>query len=136
MRRFEILNTLVDVVRVAITHNGNTWTKGERDLRVSGTIRWQACDDHVCHVPRSERFELTVALKGINTQEFQREEGSNRMDFQRHFARMIERRTGGGGGAAGAAQRRHANLGPLRRTARKNPLTGYYDRNKNCLDRT
>lgn len=80
------------VARLPITHNGKTWVVGDRDLRVSGTVRWQACDDQVCHLPKSQTFEVAIPLKGANTQKMQRTEGSNEMDFQRHFKRMIERR--------------------------------------------
>jgi len=62
---------------------------------VSGTTRWQACDDDVCHLPKSERFELTISLQGTNAQERRRKEGSTRMDFRHHFARMIERNEDG-----------------------------------------
>ncbi len=86
------------VVRVPITHNGSTWVrseKGAQSLQVSGTIRWQACDDDVCHLPKSERFELTIPLQRANAQERHRKEGSTRMDFRLHFARMLERNKDG-----------------------------------------
>ncbi len=86
------------VVRVPITHNGSTRVRSEegaQSLQVSGTIRWQACDDDVCHLPKSERFELTIPLQRANAQERHRKEGSTRMDFRLHFARMLERNKDG-----------------------------------------
>ncbi len=84
------------VIRVPITHNGRSRERledGTHVIRIAGTVRWQACDDDVCHLPRSERFELTVPAAGVNSFERNREEGSTRMDFRKHFARMTERRT-------------------------------------------
>jgi hypothetical protein len=69
--------------------------KGAQSLQVSGTIRWQACYDDVCHLHKSERFELTIPLQRANAQERHRKEGSTRMDFRHHFARMIERNKDG-----------------------------------------
>ncbi|MEM7287909.1 MAG: protein-disulfide reductase DsbD domain-containing protein [Actinomycetota bacterium] len=82
-------------VRVPITHNGRSmqWRDdGSTFIAVRGTVRWQACDDDVCHLPQRHRFELEVEAKPINMFERDRAEDSERMDFKRHFARMSHRR--------------------------------------------
>jgi hypothetical protein len=65
---------------------------GVRNVTVSGTVRWQSCDDEVCHLPAAHRFEIEVPVGQVNMPEFVRPEGSERMDFGKHFQRMIDRR--------------------------------------------
>lgn len=83
------------VVRIPITHNQRSIEKlddGSRVVRVSGTLRWQSCDDEVCHLPVAQPFELALPALRSNTPEFRRKEGSTRMDTPTHFAKMTERR--------------------------------------------
>ena len=80
------------VFTIPLTHNSRTLTATERDLRVSGTIHWQACDDQVCHLPESKRFELTIPLAPINAPWNKPAEGTRPMDFEHHMRRMTERR--------------------------------------------
>ena len=82
-------------IRVPITHNGRSlqWRDdGSTFIEVAGTVRWQACDDDVCHLPQTYRFELEVPARAVNMFERQRADGSERMDFKKHFARMTRRR--------------------------------------------
>ncbi len=82
------------VVRVPVTHlsrsltdhGDGTWTQ-----RFDGTVRWQACDDQTCHLPRAERFSIEVpALPHRGPQhELANPDG---MDVRTHFNRMVERR--------------------------------------------
>lgn len=39
---------------------------GQRTVQVTGTVRWQSCDDHTCHIPRTESFALTVPVRAPN----------------------------------------------------------------------
>ena len=82
-------------IRVPITHNGRSlqWRNdGSTYITVAGTVRWQACDDDVCHLPQAHRFELELPARPINMFERERPEDSERMDFRKHFAKMSERR--------------------------------------------
>ena len=82
-------------VTIPITHNGRSlqWRDdGSTFITVAGTIRWQACDDDVCHLPQTQRFELEIPARPVNMFERERAEDSVRMDFRKHFARMSERR--------------------------------------------
>ncbi len=84
------------VVRIPVTHNQRSVEKlddGSYVLRVAGTVRWQSCDDDVCHLPATHRFDLVVPALRSNVPEFDRKEGSTRMDTRAHLARMTERRT-------------------------------------------
>lgn len=86
-------------IRVPFTHNGRSLVDhddGPSTIRVAGTIRWQACDDEACHLPRAERFELQVPATRANKVRVERPEGSTGMDFAHHFARMKARRPDGG----------------------------------------
>lgn len=39
---------------------------GRRAVPVSGTVRWQSCDDTTCHIPRTERFSVSVPVGNAN----------------------------------------------------------------------
>lgn len=57
------------VVRVPITHLGRMLVDdgdGGRVLRVTGTVRWQSCDDTVCQIPRSETFSIDIPASAHN----------------------------------------------------------------------
>ncbi len=80
------------VVRIPITHNSRTLTEIKRDLRVSGTVHWQACDDQACHLPQSQRVALTIPMAPINSPWSKPPDGTRGMDFEHHMRRMVERR--------------------------------------------
>ncbi len=82
------------LIRVAVTHNQRSTVErgdGSRVVPISGTVRWQACDDEVCHLPSTHRFELEVPGVMADRPEFRRSEGSTRMDFGTHFFVMQHR---------------------------------------------
>ena len=64
-------------------------------LTIRGTVSWQSCDEQVCHLPASHRFEIELSVGDQQLPEFARVEGSDRMDFREHFGRMTARRTAG-----------------------------------------
>ncbi|MFK8023272.1 MAG: protein-disulfide reductase DsbD domain-containing protein [Ilumatobacter sp.] len=58
-------------VRIPVVYNGRRVTleaDGTHTADITGTIRWQSCDDHSCHTPRTEQFSLTVTLEAPNVQ--------------------------------------------------------------------
>ncbi len=60
-------------IRVPITHNQRSTVKredGSRVVPISGTVRWQSCDDEVCHLPATHRFELEVPAVMSNVPAF------------------------------------------------------------------
>ncbi len=66
-----------------------------REVTISGVVRWQACDDTTCSVPRTHRFALRlpsgpIAMPHYPSPERPLEPGQ--MDSTRHFAKMRERR--------------------------------------------
>jgi hypothetical protein len=82
------------LIRVPITHNQRSTAKrddGSRVVPVSGTVRWQSCDDDACSLPASHRFELELPAVLSNVPAFRPEEGSSRMDFGTHFFVMQHR---------------------------------------------
>ena len=83
------------VVRVPMTQLSRTVEErgaGSGVQRITGTVRWQACDDDVCFLPRSERFEVEVAATRHLTPNAEFAD-PNGMDVATHFAAMISRRT-------------------------------------------
>lgn len=56
-------------IRVPLLYNGGRVEPnddGTRSVDVTGTVRWQSCDDHACHIPRTEPFSLTVTVGRAN----------------------------------------------------------------------
>lgn len=82
------------VIRVPMTHLSRSLTRtdGEGTVqRVAGTVRWQACDDHVCHLPASHRFELHIPATRHSRPG---RDNADEPNVAQHFARMTERRKG------------------------------------------
>ena len=50
------------------------------------------CDDDVCHLPQTYRFDLEIEARPVNMFERERAEDSERMDFRTHFLKMHSRR--------------------------------------------
>ena len=81
-----------DVFELRLPLTVNSAARVARGISVSGEIRWQSCDDEVCDIPASQRFELelpvaespSVALlgKGVELEP----------NARSHFQRMSERR--------------------------------------------
>lgn len=56
-------------IRVPMLFNGfppEPDAQGTVAVDVTGTVRWQSCDDHTCHIPRSEPFSLTIPVRAPN----------------------------------------------------------------------
>ncbi|MFK7917394.1 MAG: protein-disulfide reductase DsbD domain-containing protein [Ilumatobacter sp.] len=56
-------------IQVPLLYGGRRVTPnadGTHTIDITGTIRWQSCDDHTCHIPRSETFSLTVGVEAAN----------------------------------------------------------------------
>lgn len=53
-------------IRVPVLYNAARLKPDENGttaIEISGTVRWQSCDDHTCHIPRNEAFSITVPVK-------------------------------------------------------------------------
>lgn len=82
-------------IRVPIAHLGRALTTlddGSVLQRITGTLRWQACDDETCHLPRTERFSLDVPAAAHNRPESDRDDPDG-MDVRSHLIAMVARRT-------------------------------------------
>lgn len=58
-------------IRIPLLYNGKRVQpdhEGRRSVDITGTIRWQSCDDHTCHIPRTESFILNVPVDPPNVQ--------------------------------------------------------------------
>ncbi len=66
-------------------------------LMISGEVRWQCCDDEVCDLPTSQRFELTVPVSEPVPHALRDKRAATaEPNAHAHFRRMSERRTGPG----------------------------------------
>lgn len=80
-------------LRLPLTVN----SASRRDIVLSGEVRWQCCDDEVCDLPTSRRFELTVPVSEPPAPALQTEQGRTvEPNAMAHFRRMSERRRGSG----------------------------------------
>jgi hypothetical protein len=81
--------------RVPLTHMGRSLTRlddGSFVQRVEGTVRWQSCDDDVCHLPRTERFTVDIpAARYDGPGREHADQGG--MDIPAHLTKMVGRRT-------------------------------------------
>lgn len=56
-------------IRVPVLYNAARIKPDERGattIDITGTVRWQSCDDHVCHIPRTETFLISVPVVAPN----------------------------------------------------------------------
>lgn len=79
---------------VPFMHNGSR-VNDAGEVTLSGTVRWQACDDVTCSVPGSHRFELRIpagrsVLPHYPTEDRPLESGQ--MDSTHHLGVMRDRR--------------------------------------------
>jgi len=83
---------LVRVPVAQLSRRLTTLDCGDVVQRITGTVRWQACDDQACGLPRTETFVLEVpaAPAPRPEDEFQATDG---MDIRTHFVGMVARRT-------------------------------------------
>jgi hypothetical protein len=65
------------------------------EITVSGEVRWQSCDDEVCDIPTSKRFELTLPVAKSPAVALWGKRGTAlEPNAIAHFQRMSERRRG------------------------------------------
>ena len=65
------------------------------EITISGEVRWQCCDDEVCDLPTSQRFELTRPVSEPPAVALRSRRGATlEPNAMAHFQRMSERRTG------------------------------------------
>jgi len=65
------------------------------EITVSGEVRWQSCDDEVCDIPTSQRFELTLPVAESPAVALGSKRGAAlEPNAMAHFQRMSERRVG------------------------------------------
>ena len=83
------------VVRVPITHIGRSTTTRDDGVEVqpiTGTVRWQACDDHTCHLPRTETFSIEIPVGAAVSQADDMADPDG-MNVATHFVAMTARKT-------------------------------------------
>lgn len=92
---FTVHHGMVEL-RLPVTINGalkpeEAW----REVTLTGTLRWQTCDDLVCDVPASRRFELTVPLVPPPALDIGAKPGIDvrEPNATRHFQNMTARRS-------------------------------------------
>ena len=91
---FEVHHDAVEL-RLPITINGSlTDDNADGTITVSGTVRWQTCDDEVCDIPQSQRFELRIPKTGAVANQIRARTGTatREPNAARHFQRLIDRR--------------------------------------------
>ncbi|MGK0257366.1 MAG: hypothetical protein ACI96M_000794 [Candidatus Azotimanducaceae bacterium] len=91
---FNVYHDLVEL-RLPITVNGAlTFDSGVWEVTLAGTLRWQTCDDDVCDIPTSQRFELTIPVEGAVLPQIRVPEGSpvSEPRAAEHFKQMVQRR--------------------------------------------
>lgn len=84
-------------LRLPITVNGSAMTKDTHPaVKLSGVLKWQTCDDEVCDIPASERFELSIPIEGPMMRPLmgQSDQDSPEPNASKHFQRMMERHKG------------------------------------------
>jgi DsbC/DsbD-like thiol-disulfide interchange protein len=80
--------------RLPLTVNGGILADDDSaSLTISGTVRWQACDDEVCDIPVARSFELTVPVTKSPPVALWGDEGmALEPNARAHFQRMTSRR--------------------------------------------
>jgi hypothetical protein len=90
---FQVHHDLFEL-RLPVTVN-NAAHGDTAEITVSGEVRWQSCDDEVCDIPTSQRFELTLPVAEPPPVALWGEEGAAlEPNARAHFRRMSERRAG------------------------------------------
>lgn len=81
--------------RVPLTHLSRSLSRlddGSFVQRVEGTVRWQSCDDDMCHLPRAERFTIDIPAAPHDRPDKERADRGG-MDVAAHLEKMVGRRT-------------------------------------------
>ena len=93
--RFQVHSGDVEL-RIPLTVNGTLVdAHSQNKITLSGSIRWQICDDEVCDVPQHQRFEVTLPLQGAVISELMARPGHTNvknMNALKHFKKMSSRR--------------------------------------------
>ena len=90
---FQVHHDLFEL-RLPLTVN-NAAGGGAAEITVSGEVRWQCCDDEVCDIPTSQRFELTLPVAESPAVAMGSKRGAAlEPNAMAHFQRMSERRVG------------------------------------------
>jgi hypothetical protein len=82
-------------IRIPITHLSRSLTTlddGSVVQRVTGTVRWQACDDHTCELPASEPFSIDIPAAAHSSAESELKNPDG-MDVIAHMTQLAARRT-------------------------------------------
>ena len=83
------------VLRLPVAQNGRAIEKDDegRWVRISGKVRWQACDDEKCDVPREYPFSFRLPAAFTVMADMGPGEGRvPSMNGAKHFKKMTERR--------------------------------------------
>lgn len=76
-------------LRLPLTVNNDS----EPEVTISGEVCWQSCDDQVCDIPSSKRFEIAAPVTASPLFPLRSEEGAQREpNAKAHFKKMTERR--------------------------------------------
>jgi len=79
-------------LRLPLTVN-SLFGGGPAETSVSGEIRWQSCDDDVCDIPTSQRFDLELPVAESPAVAMMSKRGAAlEPNAMAHFRRMSERR--------------------------------------------
>lgn len=79
-------------LRLPLTVNRGAGTNTTH-ISVSGEIRWQACDDQICDIPASQRFEMMLPVTESPAVALGSKRGAAlEPNAMAHFQRMSERR--------------------------------------------
>jgi len=79
-------------LRLPLTIN-NASRSESTEITVSGEVRWQACDDEVCDIPSSRRFEVVVPVADSPAVALGSKRGAAlEPNALAHFRKMSERR--------------------------------------------
>ena len=83
-------------LRLPITVNANLGVAETEpcEITLAGELHWQTCDDHVCDLPRRERFELTIPLASVVVSELRSSADGvlvRSMNGLKHFEHMAYR---------------------------------------------
>ena len=81
-------------LRLPLTVNGDAFSKGgQGEVRLSGRVHWQSCDDTLCDIPVAYPFELRVPLaKMVPSFMMAAKTLETEPRGQEHFQQMIARR--------------------------------------------
>ena len=81
-------------LRLPLTVN-NDLGASSTEITVSGEVRWQCCDDEICDIPTSQRFELRLPVAEAPPVALWGKRGAAlEPNATAHFKRMSERRVG------------------------------------------